>query len=144
MNRLLELPSVLKDEIEQAYRGSLGKWDGCNWRTEFGKGRLNLMGMTSTQAMLMARATAGSEAENWRAAAGWLIRVEQAVQDAEAEARCAALLARSGKLTEAIRHARRACMIEGTYHTQLVWAPLRNAIEVALAESNQPGDNVHN
>jgi len=132
MERLERQPGTLRDKIEQAYQHAVGKWSGCDWRTEFGQGRLNLRGMKSPQAALMAGATAGNEAENWRAAVAWLSRVEREAQEAEAQARRAVLLALSDKLQEALDHARRACAIEAKYHTELVWWPLQDVLEASV------------
>jgi hypothetical protein len=89
------------------YVQSAGKWCGCDWPTAFGVHNLDLKGLRPSQATLLAGATAGSEAADWRAEAG--------------------------RLTEALRLAEEACVIEGRYHTSLVWQPLLKAIATALA-----------
>jgi hypothetical protein len=112
-------------KLDAALTVALGKWTGCDWRTEFGHSRLDLNGMRPSQAHLMALATAGGEAADWQAAVLWLRQVENDAQHAESEALAAVMLARSGKLSEALKSAQRACAIEGRYHHQsLVWQPL--------------------
>jgi hypothetical protein len=119
------------------YVQNAGKWYGCDWPTAFGVNKLDLNGLRPSQAALLTRATAGSEAADWRAAAEWLAQVERDAKQAEAKAAKAAELAEAGKLTEALRLAEEACAIEGRYHTSLVWQPLRKAIATALAEEQR-------
>lgn len=116
-----------------AYQQAAGKWRGCDWPTRFGQSALNLDGLRAAQATLMARATAGSEAADWRAAVRWLTEVEGDARAAEQEARTAAALADSGELDEAIVCARRACTLESKYHGCLVWQPLYDTLEAARA-----------
>jgi hypothetical protein len=127
-------------EIATALAAASGKWTGCDWPTQFGQNRLNLKGLQPSQALLMERATAGSEAADWHDAVIWLRRVEQEAHEAESEAQTAARLARSGRFPEALEGARRACGIESRYHKSLVWQPLFDAIEAALSEvdGNKP------
>jgi hypothetical protein len=90
---------------------------------------LNLDGLTSTHATLMARATSGREATDWRAAARWLTEVEEAARQAEYEAQIAMHLVTSGRLEDAFRHAERAVDIASAYQRAFVWEPLRAAID---------------
>jgi hypothetical protein len=122
---------MLSEEIDRAYRQGIGKWTGCDWQTEFGKTGLNLKGLKASQALLLARATSGSERADWRAAVAWLARIEQHTKEAEEEARQAVTLAKAGKLPEALACAQRACAVEAKYHNQLVWQPLREVIVAA-------------
>src|SRR5262245_26548095 len=64
------------ESINRVFRQQAGKWTGCAWRTCFGKSELDLNGMNSAQARIMARATSGPEAADWRAAVQWLAQVE--------------------------------------------------------------------
>jgi hypothetical protein len=121
-----------------AYVQNTGKWRGCDWLTAFGVNGLDLKGLRPSEAALLAGATSGSEAADWRAAAEWLAQVARDAQQAEAKAAKAAELAEAGRLAEALRLADEACAIEGRYHMSLVWQPLRNAIATTLAE-DQPG-----
>jgi hypothetical protein len=125
------------DEIARRHAAATGNWNGCDWPTVFGRARLNLQDVRAAQAILMARATAGKEAEAWWEASRWLARVEQEAQEAETEARAAAELARAGKWVEALAHARNACDIETRYHQCLVWQPLRETLELALKRSSR-------
>ena len=87
----------------------------------------------------MARATAGTEAADWWAAARWLEEVEQDVQRAAAEARTATALAVTGRLREALDHADRACDLEAKYHRPLTWQALRDALQAALTPTRANG-----
>jgi hypothetical protein len=118
--------------IEQAYLSARGRWSGCDWPTHFGKTGLNLDGLKAAQALLLARATAGQEAADWRTAVTWLTQVEQEARAAEEEARQALALAQSGRLCEALAHARQAGTIAARYHRGTVWQPFREALETAL------------
>jgi hypothetical protein len=135
MRNLLSEHILLTEEIDQAYLQANGKWSGCDWPRVFGKTGLNLNGLKALQALLLARSTAGSEREDWRAAVTWLTRIEQDAREAEEQAMRAVVQAGSGKLKEALVHAQRACVIEARHHCRLVWQPLREAIEAALAAS---------
>jgi hypothetical protein len=122
------------EAVREAYLRAAEGWRGCDWPTQFGETGLDLNGLKATQAHLMARATAGSEAADWRAAVHWLSQVEQEAKEAAEEARTAVALATSGQLKEAHDHARRACAIESKYHRHLVWQALLDATETALGE----------
>jgi hypothetical protein len=120
------------DEIMQTFLGGVGRWTGCDWPTRFGATGLDLCGLTAAQALLLARATAGPEAADWRAAAHWLAEVEAAARQAEEAARRAAQLAAGGQLAEAAELARAARDLEGRYRPAVVWRPLHDAV-IALA-----------
>ena len=81
----------------------------------------------------MARATAGAEAAEWRAAAQWLAEVEAAARTAEEEASRAARLAAEGQLFEAAERARSALELEARYRPAVVWRPLHEAIARVLS-----------
>lgn len=110
---------------------TVGKWTGCDWPTRFGKTALNLEGLTLPQALLMAKATAGIEAADWKAAAAWLSQVEQDARQAEVEAGRALDLANFGRWSASLEHAQNACAIESKYHSDLIWQPLCDALEEA-------------
>jgi hypothetical protein len=117
-----------RDEILQAFLRGRNCWAGCDWPTRFGSTGLNLCALTAAQALLMARATAGAEAAEWRSAAQWLGEVEAAARQAEEEASRAARLAAAGKLAEAAERARSALDLESRYRPPVVWRPLHEAI----------------
>ena len=96
-------------EIINAFLLGLGRWKGCNWPTEFGGRKLNLNGLKSSQAALMAGATAGPERADWRRAMDWLMRVEEDAREAEKQAKLAADLAVQGDLDQARSFAEQAC-----------------------------------
>ena len=133
MDSSLTITDSVIEEIAPALAAGSGKWTGCNWPTRFGRTGFDLRGLCSSQAILMARATAGSEAANWRDAVAWLMQVEQDARQAESEAQTAASLAQNGKLRDALHCADRACAMEARYRRSLVWRPLRDAIEAALS-----------
>jgi hypothetical protein len=129
-------PTALNDLFQaalEAYLQAVGKWAGCDWPVQLGSRTGNLQGLTATQAQLLARATAGQEAAQWRAACSWLGYLEEQAEEAEAEAAAAVALARGGQWREALGRAERAVAIEAAYHQQLVWQPLREAIQAGLA-----------
>jgi len=134
MNSSLIITDSLLEEFAAAMAAASGKWTGCDWCTQFGPTRLDLRDLHSSQANLMAQATAGSEAADWRDAVTWLKRVEQDASQAESEAQTATRLARSGKLRDALQCADRACAIEARYRKPFTWRPLRDAIEAALSK----------
>jgi hypothetical protein len=121
------------EEIAQAFLCGNGRWTGCDWPTCFGTTGLNLCALTAKQARLMASATAGAEAAEWRAAARWLAEVEADARQAEAAATRAVRLAAEGRLTEAAAEARAACDLEGRYRPAVVWRALHQAIVGARA-----------
>jgi hypothetical protein len=138
MGSHLTVTDSVVQEIATALAAGRGKWTGCDWPTQFGRNRLDLRGLRPSQALLMQRATAGSEAADWRDALLWLRRVEQDASQAESEAQTAADLATRGKLREALDHVKRACGIETRYRESSIWRPLRNAIEAALFDNQEP------
>ncbi len=133
MKTVMNLPSgQLLEEITAQYRQGVGKWTGCDWQTDFGPTHLDLAELKASQALLLARATGGNEAADWKAASRWLTRIEQEAQEAESEAGIALALASTGQLPEALFHAQQACAIETQYHSQLIWQPFRKALERVL------------
>jgi hypothetical protein len=131
-------------EIEWTYRQATGRWTGCDWMTDFGPAHLNLQGLAAFHAMLLARATAGSEQTSWKAAVGWLQEIEQQARLAEEAAQQAVAQANAGDLRTALAWAQRACAIEAKYHEPLIWRPLRDAIATALPPSRDPGSLLTN
>lgn len=126
------------DDIRHAYLRGVNRWTGCDWTTQFGGRNLNLDGLCSKQAALVAECLIGDEAGEWQRATRWLSRVETDAVLAEREAAIAVFLAIFEHLPEALLHAERACALEGRYHRQLVWEPLREAI---AAYANEPEDD---
>ena len=132
MDRLAATADGCLEQIQDAFAQASGKWTGCDWPTQFGRGNLNLDGLQAGQALLMARATSGSEAADWRAAVKWLTQLESDARAAEVEGRSAADLALAGKLHEGLEHAGLACAIERHYHSRPIWQSLWDAIRSAL------------
>lgn len=125
------------ESIRQAYSRAAGRWRGCDWPTRLGPGKLNLQGMTSTEAAARAELAAPDEADDWQAAAVWLQEVEQAAEEAEMEAALALAAANAGDLCCALTHARKAAEREtfaGRPRDEACWHDLAAAIENALQQ----------
>lgn len=123
------------EAVERAFYRASGTWTGCDWPTTFGDTGLDLDGLTSHQALLMARATAGSEAADWREAVHWLRTIEADAEAAEEAARWAVEAAARGELATACRDAQAACELEARYHSRPVWRDLRERLDEALADA---------
>jgi hypothetical protein len=126
-------------EITVAFLRGSGRWTGCCWETRFGSANLNLKGLKSSQAALMAGATSGDERTNWLAATRWLDQVEKDARDAEKQAQLAVDLARLGQTDRALAHAERACQLEAQYTTDETWRPLFGAITKQVASVRHNG-----
>jgi len=120
------------DNIMRVFQVAEGRWKGCDWPTRFGKGGIDLSGLKASQARLMARATSGTEADDWQAAADWLAEVENDAQRAEREAAIAAELASLSDFTAARDHAGRACALETKYRKTAVWQGLYDILQVMV------------
>lgn len=120
---------------EHVFHRARGKWAGCDWPTAFGETGLELNGLTSGQAGLMARATSGTEASDWRAAVMWLRLIEADADAASAAAGRAVECAARGDLSAALRHAKAAEEIESRYHASPVW---RGLVAVIETSANRP------
>lgn len=118
--------------IRSAYRNAAAIWNGCDWPTQWGRSRLNLQGMSSSQATILARATAGTERANWRLAANWLRQVEETAREARKEAEQAVELTESGQFESALVHARRAVALEATCRPPVVWRLFADSVESAI------------
>jgi hypothetical protein len=123
--------------VHRAYTRALNAWTGCDWHTEFGAARLDLNGVRAAHAALLAQATAGPEAADWRAARIWLEEVEQDAATARSEAGAAVASADAGQLADALGHARRACALESKYQVPRFWPPLCDALEAAREDALQ-------
>ena len=115
--------------LDRAYDRAHGRWTGCDWPTSFGETGLDLNGLTSHQALLMARATAGTEAADWREAVQWLRLVEADAEAAEEAAARALTAARREDIGAARWSVRGACELESRYHPRPVWASLQEILE---------------
>ncbi|HQX51294.1 MAG TPA: hypothetical protein PLY87_24975 [Planctomycetaceae bacterium] len=119
----MNTPSVTK-----SYESAYGKWQFCDWQTEFGILKLNLMGLRAVQADRLAIATGGQESCEWRKAAVWLRRVETdaaKAQELATQARDASLQNDHMLATDLINQ---ACQLEAAWHQSLVWHPLSLAV----------------
>ena len=120
------------EPIQRAFHLAQSKWKGCDWPTQFGKGGINLCGLKSAQARLMAHATSGTEATEWLAAAEWLAQIERDAETAEREAETAVRLACVGELKTAQELVHQACRLEKKYRENIVWQALYDAIQDAV------------
>jgi hypothetical protein len=120
--------------IRRIFRQQSGKWVGCYWPMPFGKRAVDLNGMKAAQANIMARATSGPEAADWRAAAKRLAQVESDAAEAEQAAIRAVAQAEKQNWKDALALAERACSLEYHHHDQATWQLLRNAIETICSE----------
>ena len=121
--------ATVPEAVRESFDRSRGQWTGCDWPTNFGHSGLDLNGMTSHQAVLMSRATAGAEAADWREAVGWLSLVEADAETAEEAARWAVQHACRGDMASALREAQAAVQLEARYHAVPVWSELLRVIE---------------
>jgi len=128
LDTLRNAPLPLDESYLRLYEQLAGRWKGCDWPTNFGTARLDLAGVTSRQAALLARATSGQEAIDWHGAAEWLAKIEADAEAANQAAWLAQKEASAGHFSEALDHVQRACDLEGPYHATAVWDPLRDAI----------------
>jgi hypothetical protein len=129
----LRIETLALDEVFlPLYEQLKGRWRGCDWPTRFGTAGLDLAGVTSRQAALLARATSGREAVDWHGAAEWLAKIEADAEAANQAAWQAQQEASAGHLSEALGHAQRACDLERLYHAEAVWDSLRDAIRHRL------------
>jgi hypothetical protein len=128
----------LRDAIDHANEA----WTGCCWRTEFGPLRLDLDGTRSRHAALLAAATRGEEAEQWKAAARWLSLVEADARSACQRSRQAIEFAERGETREASRWLAMAATLQGRYpmvnHYQLCRDRFESFIMLDF-ESKGPG-----
>jgi hypothetical protein len=129
------------DDITRVFQVAEGKWKGCDWPTRFGKGGINLCGLKAAQARLVARATSGTEGDDWQAAADWLAEVENDAQTAERQAAIAVELACLGNLTAARDHADRACSLEKEYRRTTVWQDLYDMLQDMVHRRGRAGSN---
>ena len=125
---ILAIQHPSTETFQQLYDAAIKQWTGCNWRTDLGPLRLNLMGIHSRQARLIAEATSGEESVAWEEATKFLSQVEVDSRAASKAAENAIRLIAEGKLAEAIADAERAIALEAKYREPKVWKPLRDAI----------------
>jgi hypothetical protein len=108
-------------------------WTGCNWITSFGPLELNLEGITSQQARMIALATSGPESTAWREAMAWLAFVERAARDAELYAEIAISMAIFGLPEQTLTFVQKACELELLFPIESAWRPLMLALSEELS-----------
>ena len=128
VQRIELLGSPLVERLQRAFHAGQSQWVGCDWDTDFGPRRLNLRGLTSRQARLLANAMAGEESQTWHDASRWLTQVEADARIAETAARSAIAHALNNDWCDAERDAMKAIKIESSYPRPSVWQELFDAI----------------
>jgi hypothetical protein len=94
---------------------------------------VQLKGMKSRHATLLANATAGEESLRWHEAAVWLSQVEKDAQAAELAAKRATNALLNGDLQLALHNAQAAYDLESAYRPVEVWGEFRDAIKRHVA-----------
>jgi hypothetical protein len=112
-------------ELRRALQVAQSAWIGCDWDTDFGPGHINLRGLSSRHAWLLASATRGSESENWREAKLFLDRLEQDARTAAALASDAVDVWCLGNHDNARELVEDAIGLEGNYRNPIVYPRLR-------------------
>lgn len=118
------MPQDPQQLIAEMFTVASERWKGCDWSTQFGPLRLDLRGLRSGQAHLLAEATSGQESECWESAARWLRQVERDSQDAKSAAKAAMQHLERHDFTIAMRCIHLAVSLESKYHCPAVWQPL--------------------
>lgn len=129
---LLTRSRGMTEQAVELIQRAMKQWRGCAWATSFGRGGLNLDGITASQARLVAWATTGQEALDWREAASWLDQVEADARQAAAHGGRALGLVRQGRPEAALEELGRACQLEERYPGQSAWQSARGAVAAEL------------
>ena len=103
-------------------------WTGCHWPTEFGPLKLQLQNIRAYQALMLANATCGEEANQWNAASKWLIDTERAANCALQAGELAVACLSCGRWQQAWSAIEIACSIQIGYLPGGVWLELREAM----------------
>ncbi len=127
-----------RDSIMQTHALAISQWWGCNWQTQYGPRKLNLLDMRSRQARLIAEATSGEEAKAWDAATTYLHEVESDAAAAEMAATDAISLVNREQWPAALAAIEKAVALETKYRQSVVWHPLRD--EIAAGSGSQAFD----
>ena len=130
------------DDLRDAIDHANGAWTGCCWRTEFGPLRLDLDGTRSRHAALLAAATRGDEAQQWKAAARWLSQVEADARSACRRSREAIEFAERGEFHEASRWLAMAAGLQAKYPMVKYYEICRDRFESFIGlelEAKLPG-----
>jgi hypothetical protein len=125
---MLARPNTLQS-VAKAYDSTHRQWQTCDWTTEFGGLKLNLRGLRSAQALRLAKATCGSESNEWRMAAKWLRTIENGAATAESFALLAVDAASIGDHADAVKLIAQAVEAEAAWHEKPIWRALQIAIQ---------------
>ena len=129
-------------DIIESFAEAARIWIGGEWSTWFGKSALDLNGCTAAEAKTAAAEAVGTAlAEEWRAAALWLERLESLAEQAEIHASHAVEAAKLGEWSKAVNHARMSRSIEfGSSRPlhrngRLTWGAFCKTVEAAAGVS---------
>ncbi len=123
-------------ETELEFQRVAGGWIGCHWPTEFGPRKLNLDGLTSRRAEILADATSGEESKCWEAAKAWLKSAESDAKNARELAERAVKAARRQQWELAREWIGKAVEFETKYPELEVWKTLQQLIHAASPQLN--------
>lgn len=121
-----------RDSVVQTHALATGQWWGCNWQTQYGPRKLNLLDVWSRQARLIADATSGDESSAWEAATAYLRDVEFDAAAAERAAENAVSLVRRGQWRAALTAIEKAVALETKYRQSVVWRSVRDEIAAGI------------
>ncbi|MGL4549841.1 MAG: hypothetical protein ACRC33_01535 [Gemmataceae bacterium] len=149
------------DKVGAAYELNQGRWSGCNWPTRFGSLGIDLDGVSAALARRIASrwsglTSAGGPSDDqwdacggmaaslglpparfaweWGLAAAVLAAIESDARTAERQAEAAYRAARDLDWVRALRHARRAAVIESGYPAPRGWRRLLRAVRRAAEQ----------
>lgn len=128
----LDIRHPTRDSVVQLHARATTQWWGCNWRTQYGPRKLNLIDVRSRQARLIADATSGGESSAWDAASTYLRNVEMDAAAAEVAAAEAVSLVRRGLWESALAFSDSAVALETKYRQSVTWRPLRDEIAAGV------------
>lgn len=117
-----------KSSVIQSYEAAHDKWQMCDWPTQFGVLKLNLMGLRSFHADRLAAATGGQESREWRNAAAWLRKIETDAARAQQLATLAKEASLQNDHLRAIQLINESCQLEAAWHEKLIWDSLAKAV----------------
>jgi hypothetical protein len=126
------------EAIKQLLQAAQHGWRGCDWHTSFGPKKLDLCGIRSRQARLVAKATRGDESQCWCEAVRWLTAVESDASDAAELAAYAIAKAQQNAWPEACELLRKAEGLESKYGQTSGYREVREAFDRFSASETTP------
>jgi hypothetical protein len=122
------------NSVYETYCACVGRWQTCDWTTEFGLLKLNLNGLRSTHLERLGHATSGVESLEWRKAASWVREIETAAGRAEELATRAIDALKTHEMSRSVELIQQACELERQWHSKPLWRQLELAILNEIAE----------